>query len=820
MSRGPTFALVWRYYCVTFVFSSKKQGAPLKTIKCIFYGLLLMTTGLYAQTYTLQGSIRDAHTQAALPFASLLVQETGKGASSDTNGDFQLSLSPGKYTLAISYMGYAKQTFEIKVNKNISRDIFLEPISYTTQEVVIGGIRTNKNVQESRMSVVKISPKTLKSMPAFMGEVDLLKTIQLMPGVQSGGEGGTGFYVRGGGPDQNLILIDDATIYNASHLFGFFSVFNADAIDNAELYKGGIPAEYGGRISSVLDIKMKEGDMEEFHASGGIGTIATRLTLEGPLWQNKLSYVISARRTYIDALVMPFIKEDSPFKGSGYYFYDLNGQLTYKINSKNKLFLSGYYGKDKFSFVQKEDGMSMDMPWGNGMGSLRWNHQYNKRLFSNLSLLFTDYKFAINNEFISNTETEEKSYFAQYSGIRDYSAHLDYTWLPQEQHLIKYGIQYSIHRFTPNTLKSDYDGFDNIEEGQKQYAHEAALYLGDDWVINKRITLYGGLRATFFNQIGPFTRYIKDENLLHNTDTLYYGKGESVATYWALEPRLSLKVSTGKNASLKASFMRNKQYIHLASLSASTLPTDLWVSSSDRVKPQIGQQYALGFFRNFNDNMYESSIEIYYKDMWNMIEYADGALPGDEINDNVDNYFVFGKGRSFGMELFVRKNVGQLTGWIGYTLSKSDRQFDDINDGARFAAKYDRTHDLSITATYQFNAQWDASLVQVYSTGNTTTLPVSMYVLNGEIQSEYGPRNWYRLDPYHRLDASITYHFKPGKHYQSSLNFSVYNVYNRKNPYFIYFDVEGSVADDSFKIQAKQISLFPILPSITWNFSF
>ncbi len=781
---------------------------------------LLFTLNIGAESYLLKGDIRDAETNTPLPLASISIKETQTGGSSDDNGYFELSLEEGEYTVYISYIGYEEKQFSITLNKDQHKNIYLSPLVYTAEEVVIGGIRTNKNVQQSRMSVVKISPKTLRSLPAFMGEVDILKTIQLMPGVQSGGEGSTGFYVRGGGPDQNLILLDNATIYNASHLFGFFSVFNADAINNVELFKGGMPAKYGGRISSVLNIEMEEGNKEKITGSGGIGTISTRLTLQGPLVKDKATFLFSGRRTYIDALVMPFVKEDSPFKGSGYFFYDLNGKISYKINENNNLYLSTYYGQDKFSFVQKEDGLSMDMPWGNGMASLRWNHTYSNKAFSNITLSMSDYQFSTNTIMTTDTETNEKSSFAQYSGIRDFNLLTDFTFIPTEKHIIKYGSAYTLHRFTPNTVKSDFEGLGNLEEGIKQYAHEAAIYISDDWTITPRITLYGGLRASLFNQFGPFTRYVKDESRLHNTDTISYGRGESVASYYSLEPRLSLKISTGKDASIKASFMRNKQFIHLASLSASTLPTDLWVSSTDKVKPQIGQQFALGFFKNFEDNMYESSVEVYYKNMWNMLEYADGALPGDEINDNVDNYFVFGEGRSYGLELFLRKNVGRFTGWIGYTYSKTDRQFDDINDGKRFAAKYDRTHDISVTGTYSFNKKWDASMVFVYSTGNTSTLPVSRYTMNGSIIDEFGPRNWYRLSAYHRMDLSVNYHFELNKRLKSSLNFSIFNIYNRKNPYFIYFDTSGNVAENTFKIEAKQIALFPILPSITWNFSF
>ena len=781
---------------------------------------LILSLDLCAQRYKIEGTIRDADNNMSLPLTSIIVVETQTGTTSDDNGHFKLSLEAGNYTLRINYLGYESKQVSIKLNKNLQKVFYLTPSVYTTQEVTIGGVRTDKNVQQSRMSVVKISPKTLKSIPAFMGEIDILKTIQLMPGVQSGGEGSTGFYVRGGGPDQNLILLDQSTIYNASHLFGFFSVFNADAIEDVELFKGGMPAQYGGRLSSVLDIGLATGNKEKIKASGGIGTISTRLTLQGPILKNKASFIVSGRRTYIDALVMPFIKEDSPFKGSGYFFYDLNAKLDYKINDNNNIFLSGYYGQDKFSFVQQEDDLSLEMPWGNGMASFRWNHLFSSKSFVDISLRMSDYQFSTNTSMTADYETGEKSSLAQYSGIRDYSASSSFTYIPSTKHIIKYGAGYTLHQFTPNTLKSDMEGLENIGEGVRQHAHEVAVYSGDDWKINQRITLYGGLRAALFNQVGPFTRYVKDPSRQYNTDTIYYHQGQSIARYWSIEPRLSLKISAGKDASFKASYMRNKQFIHLASLSASTLPTDLWVSSTDRVNPQQGQQFVLGYFKNFNDNMYESSIEAYYKTMNNMLEYADGSLPGDEINDNVDNYFVFGSGRSYGIEFFLRKNVGRFTGWIGYTYSNTDRQFDDIDKGKRFPAKYDRPHDLSITGNYQINKTWDIAMVFVYTSGNTTTLPVSRYVLNGRIRDEYGPRNWYRLDPYHRMDLSVNYHFDLNNKIKSTINFSIYNLYNRKNPYFVYFDTEGDIADNTFHLQAKQVSLFPILPSLTWNFNF
>jgi hypothetical protein len=646
-----------------------------------------------------------------------------------------------------------------------------------------------------------------------------MKTVQLLPGISAAGEGNSGFYVRGGGPDQNLILLDEATVYNASHLFGFFSVFNADAIKGFELYKGGMPAQYGGRISSVMDISMKNGNMKKYNFEGGIGTISTRLTAQGPIIKDKASFLISTRRTYIDILVKPFIKKDSPFKNSGYYFYDVNLKLNYKFSDKDRLFLSGYYGKDVLDFVSKDDGFGMKIPWGNGIASLRWNHLFSNKFFVNTTALFSDYQFQT--DISMNIGENDKFRLIQYSGIRDYHFKQDFTYIPNPLHNIKFGSEYIFHTFTPNTVRIEQDDQEiDLGKTKEQLAHEAAIYLGDDIIITEKLTIYLGLRGSAFIQTGAFTRYVKDEYLLNNIDTISYDKGDIVAKYGSLEPRVNIKYSLSDRSSIKASYMRNKQYIHLATMSASTLPTDLWVPSSDIVLPQMGSQYAVGYFQNFTNNKYESSAQIYYKDMDNLIEYADGALPFDQLNDNPDNYFVFGSGQSYGLEIFIKKRTGAFTGWIGYTLSKTTRKFEEINQGNTYPAKYDRRHDASVSISYQISKKLSASAVFVYATGNTTTLPIARYTINGEIIEEYGERNSFRMDPYHRLDLSLTYINKKTKNWESSWNFSVYNVYNRKNPYFIYFDYEGNAGEGTFQTKATQVSLFPILPSITWNFKF
>ena len=786
----------------------------------ILLTLLVILTSLSAQKYTISGYIKDKSNGEELIGANVIVIDGKNGATTNTYGFYTLSLPKGKYTISFSFIGYTEITKEINLNSDKSFNIELESSAFMTQEVIVSGEKKS-NIEDSKMSVIKLPIETVKTLPAFMGEVDILKTIQLLPGVQASGEGNSGFYVRGGGPDQNLILLDEATIYNAAHLFGFFSVFNADALKDMELYKGGMPAEYGGRISSVLDISMKNGNMKEFQADGGIGTIASRFTIQGPIIKDKCSYLISGRRTYIDILVKPFVKKTSPFKGSGYHFYDLNAKFNYRFSDKDRLFFSSYYGEDVFEFKSDAAGFGMSIPWGNGMASLRWNHLYSSTFFSNTTLVASDYKFRTEVK-MEDPEDEDGGFqFIQSSGIRDYYIKQDYTWIPNPQHTVKFGLNYIYHIFTPNSVSAKFGDivFDD-SDNRKQYAHEAAIYLGDDFKISDKLTIYAGVRGSMFNQVGAFTRYVKDDLRIQNIDTIVYGQGESVAFYNSLEPRASIKYSLNSKSSLKASFMQNKQYIHLASLSASTLPTDLWVPCSDIVEPQKGRQYAVGYFRNFFDDKYETSVELYYKDLFNLIEYADGALPGDDIGDNADNYFIFGDGYSYGLELFIKKRAGQFTGWIGYTWSKTDRFFNDIDNGNPFPAKYDRRHDISLTGTYKINKKWTVSSVFVYATGNTTTLPIGRYMLDGEIVSEYGERNSYRMAPYHRLDLSVTWNHKKTEKWESSWNFSIYNVYNRKNPYFIYFENEGSVSDGSFVSKAKQVSLFPILPSITWNYKF
>ncbi len=783
-------------------------------MKYIIIILLFFTSfSLFAQKYTISGYIRDANSGEDLIGANLFVKEILKGAITNKYGFYSLTLPAKKYSLRVSYIGYQNDTIEIALDKNITLNIDLQVTAITTKEVIVYGEGLDKNVRAAEMGTVNLAVKQVKLIPALLGEVDLMKTLQLLPGVQSASEGSSGFYVRGGGPDQNLILLDEAPVYNASHLFGFFSVFNADAVKDINLIKGGMPANYGGRLSSVLDITMKEGNMKRLEADGGIGIISSRLTLQGPIIKDTCSFLVSARRTYFDVLAKPFIPEDSEFNGSGYYFFDLNAKVSYRFSDKDRLFFSSYYGKDVFTYVDSKSGFALNIPWGNTTGTLRWNHVFNNKLFMNITAIYTKYYFEFD-------ATQDNFDFKLYSGIEDLMLKASFTYIMNPKNTLKYGADYINHTFTPSSVSARI-GETHIDADKIHdlYAHDAAFYVNDEFDLGSRWRFNVGLRATLFQHIGPFDRFVKNENNF-TTDTISYADGEEVKMYFNIEPRFTARFEITPVNSLKFAYTQNYQYIHLAAISSASMPTDLWIPSTDLVEPQYGVQYATGYFHNFMDNMFEASVELYYKELDNLIEYADGAAPSDNMNDNADNNFTFGSGVSYGAEFFIRKNSGSLTGWVGYTWAKTERDFEGLNSGNTFYAKYDRRHDLSLILSYQLNDRWTFSSVFVYSTGNAITLPVARYWLEGRIYSEYSERNAMRMAAYHRVDISATYKRKRKGRYQSSWNFSIYNVYNRYNPFFIFYETTGQLEAGSLQTKAKQVSLFPIIPSITWNFSF
>ena len=779
-----------------------------------FFFLLTLSLPVVAQKkYTLSGYFKDAATGETLIGATITEKGNAKGISSNQYGFYSLTLAEGSYAFLASSVGYQPLPFNLELLKDTVINISLNSGMALSEEVIVTSRKRESNVKNAQMGKVNLPIEQIKAIPAFMGEVDLLKVVQLLPGIRNAGEGSAGIYVRGGGPDQNLIMLDDAVVYNTGHLFGFFSIFNSDAIKNVTLIKGGMPAQYGGRLSSVLDITMKEGNNQEYQMEGGIGLIASRFSVQGPLKKDKASFIVSGRRTYVDGVSKPFISKSAQFYGSGYYFYDFNTKINYKFSEKDRLYISGYFGRDVFDFVNGKQSLDVNIPWGNATGTVRWNHVFNNKLFANTTAVYNDYNFSF--------EAAQDNFNVKLaSGIRDFTLKQDFDFYPSPKHKLKFGWLYTHHRFTPSVVSGQQDSVEfNPLNAQVKFANEAALYIQDDWEIASKFGVNVGLRYSSFQQVGAYTLYEKDA-MGNRIDSTLYGKGDPVKTYGGLEPRLTLRYSMNDQTSFKASVTRNLQYIHLVSNSGTTLPTDLWVPSTYKVKPQISMLYAAGLFKNFKNNTFETSIEMYFKEMQNQIEYREGYTPNSI--DDTENDFVFGRGWSYGTELFVNKVKGRLTGWVGYTLSWTWRKFPDLNFGEKYPAKFDRRHDLSVVGMYKLNYRWKLAATFIYGTGNATTLPTRFYLVGGVLTQEYSRINQYRLPAYHRLDLSAVLQGKknPNRKLKTEWVFSLYNTYSRQNPYFIYFDQEGTAADGTLRVQAKQVSIFPVIPAVTWNFKF
>jgi len=774
----------------------------MKNLKLFCLGMMLASasTVIAQQNFTLSGHVKCAETGEALIGSTIFVEGLNTGTITNLYGFYSITLPEGNYTLLYSYIGYKDEIIQIKLRENVTRDFELSSIPFEMEEVVIRSEAADKNIQESEMSVVKISPKNIKAIPVIFGEQDIIKTLQLLPGVNSGNEGSTGFYVRGGGADQNLIILDEAPVYSASHLLGFFSVFNSDAIKDLELYKGNAPAAYGGRLSSVLDIQMNDGNSKRFSTSGGIGILSSRLTIEAPFVKDRGSFIVSGRRTYAD-LFLKF-SSDPLKKNTKLYFYDLNAKANYKINDKNRIFLSGYFGSDVFKF---DDFFSTN--WGNKTGTLRWNHVFGNKLFLNSSLIYSNYNYEIGYNLSG-------SMIGISSGIRDWNWKEDFQYFINTRNTLKFGINTIYHTFSPGEIKSEDEDYFNSTFLSKKHAFESAAYISHNAQLSDNIKMTYGLRYSNFTSVGPDTVYsYNDKDEITGVET--FSRGEVVNSYGVLEPRITLNFIVDRENSIKASYARNAQYLHLLSNSSAALPTDLWISSSKIVKPQIADQIALGYFRNFRDNMFETSIEIYYKKLQNQIDYQNGA----EIimNKKVESQLVFGDGRAYGTEFFIKKRTGKLTGWIGYTLSKTERSIEEIDNGDWYPAKHDRTHDISIVTMYELNEKWTLSASWVYNTGIAVTFPSGKYEIDGNTVPAYTNRNGYRMPDYHRLDVGATYTIKKRKRFESSLNFSIYNIYGHRNPYSISF---REVENDPNKTEAVRLSLFQMVPSITYNFKF
>lgn len=795
----------------------------------LLLSLFFLPVCVFAQEkVSVSGTITNSENGESVFGARIYFPELSTGAVTNTYGFYSVTIPKGNYTFEITALGMQKENRVIDFHKDTTLNIEMKLPAKEMEELVIQANRS-ENVKSANMGQMELQIEEIKKLPAFMGEVDLVKTLQLLPGVSSATEGGQGFYVRGGGPDQNLVLLDDATVYNASHLFGFFSVFNADAVKNVNLIKGGMPANYGGRLSSVLEVNMVEGNKKRFGVKGGLGVISSRLAVEGPIVKDKGSFMISGRRTYVDLLMKAFVPKTSPFHGSGYYFYDLNVKANYKLSEKDHIYISGYFGKDEFKYDNKKDGFMVSMPWQNGVASLKWTHLFNRKLFMNVAANYSHYKFSFGS-------SQDDLSLKMTSGINDIGGKVDFSYFPDNnRHKIKFGAQYTHHTFTPTSVSAEQDTtIFNTGQSQSLYSHETGAYILDEWDITENFRVNAGLRYNTFTHTGKFTRYIKGD-ISSPDSTIEYGRGDVVSFYHGLEPRISLRYILPDNSSIKAGYAYNYQYIHLASISAVSLPTDIWYPTTDVAKPQNGWQAAIGYFRNFANDMFESSVEFYYKGMNNLVEFKEGALPTDNVNDNTDNLLTFGKGWSYGAELFFKKTRGKFTGWIGYTWAKTERKFEELNEGKVFPAKYDRRHDLSVVGSYEINKRWLIGAAFVYATGNTMTLPNAWYMHNQDLLFQYGERNSIRMAPYHRLDLSVTFYDKEfkqktdpltneliqvKKRFRSNWVLSVYNVYSRANPFFMYVDNDGSIAEGNFKVKVKQVSLFPIIPSLTWNFEF
>ncbi len=751
----------------------------------------------FAQDYTISGYMRDASTGEELLYATVYVAETGEGATTNLYGFYSITLPEGDYTLQYSYIGLETSEIKFSLSENVSKDVELNSAATNLQEVIVKATQEDENINSTEISVVELSMKDAKLIPVLMGEQDVLKTIQLLPGVSSNSEGSSGFFVRGGDADQNLILLDEAPVYNASHLLGFFSVFNSDALKDVKLYKGGIPAEYGGRASSVMDIRMKNGNMKEWGVSGGIGLISSRLTAEGPIKKDKGSIIVSGRRTYADILARPFLEDSDDLK---LYFYDLNLKANYKISDKDRIYLSGYLGKDVFN----NENFGFD--WGNTTATLRWNHLFTDKLFSNTTFIYSDYDYGFNVDFSGNGVNLD-------AGIFDYNFKQDFNWYINPNNTLKFGIQGIYHRLKPNDFTfTDEATTENGITTQEQKALEGGIYIANEQKVNDRLSLNYGLRLSSFSNVGEYTEkvYNETDDIITSTS---YASGEIYNTYIGLEPRINATYILDEKSSIKASYNRTNQYLHLLSNSNAGTPTDLWIASSPLVQPQIADQIALGYFKNFKDNTYEFSVEGYYKNLQNQVDFEDG---GTSINNSdIESDLVFGKGRAYGLEFYLKKKKGDFTGWLSYTLAKSERQFDDINDGTWFSARQDRTHDISLVGMYQISPRLNLSASFVYYTGDAVTLPVGKYFVDGALVNLYGERNAERIPDYHRLDFGMTYILKDTDRYYSDLNFSIYNVYNRKNTYSLTFDL-----DEAGNTQATRLALFGVVPSVSWNFNF
>ncbi|MGD2034227.1 MAG: TonB-dependent receptor [Bacteroidales bacterium] len=782
----------------------------MKQLVGIILFLALSTTVFTQQKFTVSGYITDAPGEELIG-ANVIIPALTKGTITNTYGFYSLTLPKGEYDLEISYVGYKTILTELVLNSDQKMNFALEESSELIESVEITAEGRDVNIREVEMSTNTLQMKTVQKLPMLLGETDVIKTIQLLPGVLPSNEATGGFHVRGGSTDQNLILLDNAPVYNASHAIGFLSVFNADAIKDMKLYKGGIPPEYGGRLSSILDIHMKEGNKNEFHGVAGVGTITSRLTFEGPVIPGKMSFLLSGRRTYFD-LFLPF-SPDSMARESDIYFYDLNAKINYSINDNNRIFLSGYFGRDVLKF-----GDMFGTDYGNFTVTARWNHVFNQRLFLNVSTMYSNYNYDFR-----FTEGFSEANWLTY--IRDINQHFDFTYYLTPENTVKFGVQAILHNFDPGTVSGQYDDTTQFDYNiSNSNSLEYGIYLSNEQKITSRLTVLYGLRYSLFQNIGPGKSFAFDKTDPKDyvdTASYLYERGEIYNTYpGGIEPRLSFRYTLDNKSSVKLSYNRMYQYIHLASNSTATLPLDFWFPSSPNIKPQRADQVALGYFRNFMDNTFETSIELFYKWSENTIDFRDHAQL--LLNETYEGELRVGTGQAYGIELLIKKQTGRLTGWLSYTYSRSYKKIPEINDGERYQASYDKPHDFALVVSYDFNERWNVSGDWIYTSAPPRTMPTGRMEFRNSIAPVYSDRNTIRVFPYHRLDISATFRLnKNSKRFDHFLNLSVYNAYMKKNPIMIEFrEADDTNETDTYETEAYMYYLYRIVPSLTYYVNF
>jgi len=775
------------------------------TIKKTMKALLLLSLFSAVQNviaqknYTISGSIKSKNNGEYIIGASIKVLNSDLGTNSNEYGFYSISLVPNTYQIVFSAIGKKPDTLTIQLANNIEKNISLLEANYElTSVTVVSTKSTGRSVIGSQMGIEKLSVQEAKNIPVIFGEKDLLKTIQLLPGIKSAGDGNSGIFVRGGSTDQNQIILDEANIYNAAHLFGFFSTFNSDAIKDIAVYKGGMPAQYGGRLSSVLDVRMNEGNNQNTSVSGSLGLISAKLNVEGPIQKNKSSFLITGRRTYADA----FLKLDEKYKDNQLFFYDLNMKINYELGKKDKLYLSGYFGKDVLNYNKQ-----FELFWGNGTGTMRWNHIFNSRLFLNTSLVFSNYNY----EFKVKNGTNDVRIFSQ---IRDWNIKQDYQYNINNKNNVRFGWSSIYHIIRPGEITSNATSSINDKIQDTRYSFENAIYASNVFKPNKKVNITLGARLSAFNVMGGGNFYNIDEKGTI-IDTIKYAKGKVVKTYYNLEPRISIGYMLNTNTSIKVAYTRNAQYMHQITNSNGSNPLDKWASTSNIIQPQISNQFSIGYYANLLSNTYEFTTEAYYKDMENVLDFRNGA--DLFLNETVEAQLLFGKGRAYGIEFMLKKKTGKLTGWISYTLSKSERKIIGINLNKWYNATQDRTHDIAIVGIYQVNKKWTISSNFIFYTGSAVTFPTGKYQVNGQTAYYYTNRNANRMPNYHRLDVGATMQLKKTKKWTKELVFGLYNLYGRENAFTINFKDNK---DNPNVTEISQTSLFRWVPSISYNFKF